>query len=244
MNTLTRKQREFQQREQLFLETARSIIRTSGIHTLTMEKIAAETEYAKGTIYKHFSNKEDLTLALCTQALTYMVRICEEMENFPGTPREKLAIVASAYQLYASMFPEEFDLIMETRTGNLREKASEERIQYADQADARLLTLIRDQIEDAIELGHLKLPEGLGKDEICFGLWSLSFGISVLQQASDLLHNMDLNHTENLLSKQLTFLLDGYCWKPLSTEIDYQEVLKKAEAEVLKVVATFGSGNN
>ena len=244
MNTLTRRQREFQQREQLFLDTARSIIRAQGFHALTMEKIAAETEYAKGTIYKHFANKEDLVLALCTQALSYMVRICQAMEQFPGTPREKLAVVGVAYQVYAEKFPEEFDLIMEARAGNLREKASEERIAFADQTDGMLMALIRQQIDDAISQGHLSIPEGLGKDDICFGLWSLSFGVSVLQQASDLLHNMDLAQDQNILSLQLSCLLDGYQWKPLSSDMDYLGILESAQNYVLELISVFEKEKN
>ncbi|MCG8670752.1 MAG: TetR/AcrR family transcriptional regulator [Pseudomonadales bacterium] len=244
MNTLTRRQREFQQREQLFLDTARSIIRAQGFHALTMEKIAAETEYAKGTIYKHFANKEDLVLALCTQALSYMVRICQAMEQFPGTPREKLAVVGVAYQVYAEKFPEEFDLIMEARAGNLREKASEERIAFADQTDGMLMALIRQQIDDAISQGHLSIPGGLGKDDICFGLWSLSFGVSVLQQASDLLHNMDLAQDQNILSLQLSCLLDGYQWKPLSSDMDYLGILESAQNYVLELISVFEKEKN
>ncbi len=240
MTTLTRKQREFQQRERLFLDTARSIIKNNCLHTLTMEKIATETEYAKGTLYKHFSNKEDLVLALCTEALTYFVNICEKgMVNFEGTPREKLAIVSSAYQLYASMFPEGFDLIMEARISNIREKASDKRIQLADQLDIRLLELLHQQIEDAIQLGHLTLPSGMSKNELCFGLWSLGFGVSVLQQAHDFLHNINLNQNENLLSKHLICLLDGYQWHPLSSETNYHQVLNRAQAEVLKIADSF-----
>lgn len=236
MNTQTRRQREFQQRENLFLETARQIIRHEGFHALTMEKIAAETEYAKGTIYKHFTNKEDLILALCSQGLAYLVGLCEEMANFPGKPREKLAIVATAYQLYSSKFPEEYDLIMEARSGNLREKASQERIQATDEQDGRLMLLIHGQIEAAIAQGDLTLPPGINNDDICFGLWSMSFGVSVLQQAHDLLINLDIALDENLLSKHLTFLLDGYNWRPLSNEQDYFAVLQQAQQHLLSVI--------
>ena len=232
MNTQTRRQREFQQREQLFLETARQIIKSDGFHALTMEKIAAETEYAKGTIYKHFSNKEDLIVALCGQGLSYLVSLCEEMTSFPGKPREQLAVMAIAYQLYAGRYPEEYDLIMEARAGNLREKASAERLEQTDEQDARLLQLIRTQIETAISDGDLSIPVGLQPDDICFGLWSMAFGVTVLQQARDLLTNLQISDDEFQLSRQLTCLLDGYQWRPLSHEQDYLSILAKAGAHL------------
>lgn len=240
MNTQTRRQREFMQREQLFLSTARNIIREQGFHALTMEKIAAETEYAKGTIYKHFANKEDLTLSLCAEGLAYLVRLCEEMHNFSGAPREKLAIVVAAYQAYSSKYPEEQDLIMEARAGNLREKATPERLQAADENDSKLMLLLRGQIDAAIEQGHLTLPPLMKKDDICFGLWALSFGISVLHQANDLLVNMDIDLNGDMLSKQLSIMLDGYQWRPLSTEFNYQETLIKAQQHIEQTVKKLG----
>ena len=48
VNTLSRRQRDFLQREQLFLDTAREILRRDGIAHLTMDRIAELTEYAKG----------------------------------------------------------------------------------------------------------------------------------------------------------------------------------------------------
>ena len=228
MNTQTRRQREFQQREQLFLETARKIIQKDGFHALTMEKIAADTDYAKGTIYKHFSNKEDLVVSLCGQGLSYLVNLCGEMESFPGKPREKLAIMAIAYQLYANRYPEEYDLIMEARAGNLRDKASQTRLDQTDEQDARLLQLIRTQIDTAIEDGDLEMPPGLKPDDICFGLWSIAFGVTVLQQAKDMLTNLQISDDEFQLSRQLTCLLDGYRWHPLSHEQDYLSILEKA----------------
>lgn len=233
MNTQSRRQREFQQREQLFLDTARAIIQQEGFHSLTMEKIAAETEYAKGTIYKHFSNKEDLIVALCGQGLSYLVSLCAEMSGFPGKPREKLAVMAIAYQLYAQRYPEEYDLIMEARAGNLREKASQARLAFTDEQDATLLQLIRDQIDQAMTDGDLQLREGLQKDDICFGLWSMAFGVTVLEQARDLIINMDISPDGFQLSRQLTCLLDGYGWRPMSHEQDYFKVLDQAQQHLI-----------
>lgn len=229
MTTLTRRQREYQQREQLFLDTARDIIRAEGFHALTMEKIAADTEYAKGTIYKHFTSKEDLVVGLCGQGLSYLVALCGAMADFPGKPREKLTVMAVAYQVYAHRYPEEYDLIMEARAGNLRERASAGRLALTDQQDARLLQLIRSQIETAMAEGDLVLRGGLQPDDICFGLWSMSFGVSVLQQARDMLINMRISDDALQLPLQLTYLLDGYGWRPLSDEQDYPAVLHKAQ---------------
>ena len=60
MNPLNRKQRERIEREQLILDAARNIINQEGWEHLTMERVAAAVEYSKGTVYNHFSSKEDV----------------------------------------------------------------------------------------------------------------------------------------------------------------------------------------
>ena len=62
--TVTRKQREIAQREDLILETARKMLLERGYLGLTMDRIAEEIEYSKGTVYQHFSSKEDLISTL------------------------------------------------------------------------------------------------------------------------------------------------------------------------------------
>ncbi len=50
MSTSARKEREFAQRQELFLETTRQMLLNIGYLNVTMDRIAQETEYSKGTI--------------------------------------------------------------------------------------------------------------------------------------------------------------------------------------------------
>ena len=60
MSTLTRKQREIQEREELILDVARDMLVERGYLGLTMDRIAKAIDYSKGTVYQHFASKEDL----------------------------------------------------------------------------------------------------------------------------------------------------------------------------------------
>ena len=64
MSTLTRKQREVHQRELMLLDVARKMLIENGYAGLNMDRLAEATEYGKGTVYQHFSTKEDLVTAL------------------------------------------------------------------------------------------------------------------------------------------------------------------------------------
>ncbi|MCC2658985.1 MAG: TetR/AcrR family transcriptional regulator [Panacagrimonas sp.] len=60
MGTKERRQREFNEREELFLNVALELVRSNGLLNLQMSRLAEKAEYAVGTLYLHFDSKEDL----------------------------------------------------------------------------------------------------------------------------------------------------------------------------------------
>ena len=221
MNTLSRRQRDFLQREQLFLDTARTIVRTDGIGNLTMERIAELTEYAKGTVYKHFTCKEDILCALCLQGLQEMGGLFQKANSIQGSARLRVMAIGTAYQLFSLQNPEEFELLIATRTNNIRQKAAPTRVEQLNEVDQAVHNLLRSVINDAIQAGDLTLPGNIQTDELCFTLWAMSFGMMVLDQAKDATDELTLPPVQQMIFNQIMCLLDGYQWKPLSTEFDY-----------------------
>jgi AcrR family transcriptional regulator len=225
-------------RESLFIDVARDIIRNEGLTTLTMERIAELTEYSKGTVYKHFTCKEDLLCALCSNALDYLLSLTLQMASFKGRPRERLMIVGLAYQAFMEKFPEQFDLLITARNTDLRSKASQERRERVDQHDHTLIGQIVEQIQDAITQADLQLPTGVSVEDICFGAWSLSFGILSLSQAKQLNQTLvNLLDPQEALFRHLNALLDGYGWHPLSCEHDYRATMMRAQQHLEPLLA-------
>ncbi|MCJ7686962.1 MAG: TetR/AcrR family transcriptional regulator [Desulfobacteraceae bacterium] len=61
---LPRKEREFLRHRQEILETALELFSEKGFHNVSMREVAQKAEFAVGTMYKFFENKEDLYKAL------------------------------------------------------------------------------------------------------------------------------------------------------------------------------------
>lgn len=61
---LTRKEREYLRHRQEILQMALTLFSERGFHNVSMHEIAAKSEFAVGTLYKFFSNKEDLYKAI------------------------------------------------------------------------------------------------------------------------------------------------------------------------------------
>lgn len=60
MGIADRKEREFKQREEDILQAAYDLFAEEGIEFVTIEMIAELAEVGKGTIYKHFSSKNEI----------------------------------------------------------------------------------------------------------------------------------------------------------------------------------------
>jgi AcrR family transcriptional regulator len=60
MGIRERKLRDYAKRKSLILETARRFFRRRGFNSVTIDDIAAEIEFSKGTIYSHFESKEEI----------------------------------------------------------------------------------------------------------------------------------------------------------------------------------------
>ena len=85
METLSRKQREIQEREALILEVAREMLLERGYLGVTMDRIAQAIEYSKGTVYQHFSSKEDVLVALAGQPPTPAPTCSPGLRHSTGT---------------------------------------------------------------------------------------------------------------------------------------------------------------
>ncbi len=229
MTTTTRKQRERQARELLFLETARQIVREEGVAALTMERIAECCEYSKGTVYKHFTCREDMLLALCISSLSAMSEMFSGVLTLPGRSREKVTFLVFAYQMFSRYFPEDFELLVESRHVEILHKALPERAAERERFDELLRSLILAQINRGISEGELQLKPDMTVDEVCFGAWALSLGILLLGTNPHVMKHFILPDTAKVLFNQINLLLDGLNWAPLSHDFDYTHSLKQAE---------------
>lgn len=97
--SLREKQR--QEREDLILQAAEEVLLEKGYHEMPMEEIASRVGIAKGTLYLHFSRKEDMVCAIIERQRQALLDTLEQIGGMPGSMREKLTLVAHA--IYAGM---------------------------------------------------------------------------------------------------------------------------------------------
>ncbi|WP_165219949.1 TetR/AcrR family transcriptional regulator [Aquisphaera insulae] len=222
MSTLTRKQREVQQRELMLLDVARKILIEQGYAGLTMDRVAEATEYSKWTVYQHFATKEDLVAALLIQSTEHRLALFTRALTFQGRPRERLCALGVADELFTIKHPHSFRSEQIIKMADLENRASAARREAMERQDDCVMGWIRGVVDEAIAAGDLALPSPLTSGDLTFAMLAMVLGS----------HNLRVNHgrmLEGLLSatplailrSSIHVLLDGYGWKPLQAEWDY-----------------------
>ena len=100
----------------LILESARRIVQSDGIETLTARKIAAGTGYTVGTIYQHFEGMDDLVHQLNGGTLQSLYEHCAGL-NLIGSPGENLTTLANSFVEFAEARGNEWEAVISYRYG-------------------------------------------------------------------------------------------------------------------------------
>lgn len=229
MSTLTRKQREIQLREERILEVARDQFVHDGYHGLSMDRIAQQLEYAKGTIYNHFPCKEEIMIALANQALEKRTDMFRRVAALPGRTRERLAGIGAAAELFARRFPNHFAVEQLIRSSSIWGKTSEKRQHVMRLCESRCMEIVGGIVRDAVACGDLTLSEGTCAEDVVFGLWSMSFGAYSIIATSESLAEIGVHDPYSVVRRNMNAMVDGLGWHPLSHEVDYATTFDRVQ---------------
>ena len=122
---LSRKEREYRRHRQEILQAALKLFSEKGFHNVSMNEIAQKAEFAVGTMYKFFENKEDLYKALVLEqsdkfhrALTEAIEGPEdEIEKIRNYTRAKGEVFAANVQMIRLYFAETRGASFNVRAG-------------------------------------------------------------------------------------------------------------------------------
>ena len=231
MNRSPRKEREWKEREARILEVARRLLREHGYLGLKMDEIASEMEYSKGTIYQHFSSKEDVIMELAVQTIEKRLELMARASEYRGRPRERVAALGVAVELFVRRFPDYFRVEQIIRADSIRDKTAPERQERLISCELRCMGIVTGIVRDGIATGDLTLPEFLTPEQLTFGMWSLSFGGSSIITTGHL-GELGVEKPFEAIINNIQMLLDGLNWKPLSHEMDYPKTMERIAEEL------------
>lgn len=229
--THSRKDRERLEREAKILQLARTMLREVGYLGLSMDRIAAEMEYSKGTIYQHFCNKEEIILALANEALETRMRMFEKAATWPGTSRERMAAIGAAAEEFVERYPHHFAVEQIVRSSSIWEKTSQQRRDVMHECEGRCMQIVSGVVRDGVGCGDLRLPDERTPEDLVFGLWSLNFGAYTILTSSESLTDNGIADPLAALRHNQSQMLDGYQWRPLSDQVDYMGLMDRVRRQ-------------
>jgi AcrR family transcriptional regulator len=231
MVEITRKQREIQLRTQEILRVAKPILLAEGLQALTMDRVAALMQYAKGTIYNHFPNKEEIVLALALEAMKLRHKLFEKAASGDRPARIRLMSIGLACEFYTQRCTEEFQIEQWMRNSNIWDKSSPDRQTVIRQCEAGCMQIVAGLVRESLSHGELQSPKHLSPEEMVFGLWAITFGSQILTASSPSLQALGIFDPIRSTRIHCCQLLNGFGWQPILSVDEYLNLVEQIASE-------------
>ncbi|MBY0588642.1 TetR/AcrR family transcriptional regulator [bacterium] len=232
MATSERKKRQIKQREEMILDIARKMLVERGYPGMSMDRLADATEYSKGTIYQHFTCKEDLVLALSIQTMSKREEFFRRASTFQGRTRERIVAVGVAEDLFVRIYPYHFRSEQIVRLTSLRDKVTPLRNETLDACERRCLSTVAEIVRTAVGQGDVVLRDGMTPEDVCFGLWCMTMGAHTLMASEIPLSERGVRDGSKSLRFATKYFLDGMEWTPLMNDVDFGATVVRIREEI------------
>lgn len=230
---ITKKQTQIAERETEILKIAGEILASQGPAGLTMDHVLARVNFSKGTLYNHFTCREDLMVAFHAQCSTDHVAYFSRGALFKGRARERFTATALGAEIKQRLDPKPSKFFL---TEEILRAASERWREAFTSALQQAMGLFVGVVRDGIASGDLN--DQSNPEEIACAAWSLSIGADELFDAGYILRGVTHSRYIETRGSMIGTLLDGYGWEPLARNHDYETVRSRALREVFTEEAT------
>ena len=102
---ISRKERETLLRKQIILEAAEKMFLSKGYEETTMDEIANEAEFSKGTVYKYFVSKDELYIAIGSKAYDLIIKYTKDFIEKEEPGMKQLMAIGYAYYEFTKDYP-------------------------------------------------------------------------------------------------------------------------------------------
>ncbi|MCX7709143.1 MAG: TetR/AcrR family transcriptional regulator [Clostridia bacterium] len=124
MESLSRRERERQVREEEIISAAEKVLCEKGFDDASMDEIAREAQFTKRTLYQYFANKEDLYFAVILRGFKKLAEYLEEASLTGRTGYEKIHRSFMGYYKFYKEYPGQFRLM--GYIGHVKRKSRED----------------------------------------------------------------------------------------------------------------------
>lgn len=226
------KKQAIESREAQLLEIASGILLDEGFHALSMERLAEELKTAKGTIYNHYPNREEIVLAIAVQAIKKRHELFDTASLAQRPSRERMMAVMVACEIYVTHYRHFFHVENLVRHAAIWDRCSDTRRAFLRNQEQRCMSLVSGIVRNAIASNDLKLRDGLSPEEMTLSLWALIYGSYLINDTSPSLEELGVKSVHRSVRMGVVRMLDGYQWLPVVGNAPHGTLLEDICKEV------------
>ena len=202
MNTTERKNIEKENRRQVILDAAVTVMQSYGLHGLSIDLIAQETNLAKGTIYLYFKSKEEILSILTIRARTLLIKDFQKIEKNKESNIEKLKSILKSNYLFYKKNPLYYDLVSLYEVNNRMTETEEMQL-----SGEKIMKIVVGIAGRAREEGTLN-PK-ISPVILAMSLWGMAVGMLQLIKVRGAIMKEKLNISEKDLLNSFIQLLEN-----------------------------------
>lgn len=221
------KQLEIQAREAHFLSVAREILLKEGYPGVSISRVAEATRFSKGTVYQRFGSKEELVTALGMQCRREFVEVIRAGSTFVGRPRERMVALGEALMYYMRYHADDQRILKIIDSETILQTAPKKQQDQMRAYDIEVFMILLGVIQEAVDKGDLTLPDDKAARGLCFTFWAMVDGCFSATMGGAPLEEVGLGEPMAAVMRSAHYLMDGYGWRPLYNEWDYEETARK-----------------
>ncbi len=192
-----RREREIVEMRQLIVDAAIKLFMDEGYEKVSIRSIAQRIEYAPGTIYLYFKDRDALFFAMHEWAFTKLMNVFEANLKGIKNPIEKLRAMSGSYINFAFKNPELYDLMFILKEPMCADENAENW-----ECGLRVYRILQEIIDESLEQQLLK---GESAPMISFMFWSSLHGMVSLHLRNRLrmYDGLDLENLINLTAETI-----------------------------------------
>jgi len=149
---VSRKQREFARREQEILNAAISLFEGPHWETVTVEQISKKAEIGKGTVYKHFTCKEDIYANITTAFMGRILNSYSDSQDHPEVIDSIKDIISISFDLFLNN-PAEARVSFYCKRADFRERLTPELRSRFEELDEQFESYVGQILQSGIQKG-------------------------------------------------------------------------------------------
>ncbi|EAY29079.1 TetR/AcrR family transcriptional regulator [Microscilla marina] len=211
MGVLERKEREKKQRRNAILDAAEKIFFRQGLSNTSMDSIAKEAEFSKGTLYLYFKNKEELYRAVLLRGFILLEQRLKEETNEEENAYDSLKKITMAYYKFSQEEDGYFNAILSYQDDEFDLDNLEVESGKSVKAGNRVMQILIDALERGRNDGSI--DPNINPVESAFVLWSQFTGfLQMIKKKKEIIDHYFTVGADHLL--ETYFLLLEKSLKP------------------------------